>query len=93
MDPDEVVFFENLGLTYTETIAKGGYGLVYLVHSDHYQSYFAMKKIPEKLFNEAEVNCLKAIYDPNIVALYNYYKFQNYVYMLMNIALQILRES
>lgn len=83
MDPEETAFLQSLGLTYTETIAKGGYGIIYLTHSNQYNSYFAVKKIPTKLFNEAEVACLKSFYDPNIVQLYNYYKFEDHVYMVM----------
>lgn len=83
MDPEETAFFQQNGITCQEIIAKGGYGEVYLVYSSVYKQTYALKKIPEKLFNQSEIDCLKAIDDVNIVSLYQYYKFGEFYYMLM----------
>ena len=66
MDITELEFLKNVGLTVVDTIAKGGYGTIYLVHSDKYRSDFALKKVPESMFNDSEIQCLKSLYDPNI---------------------------
>ena len=51
--------------------------------SIQYQTYFALKKIPEQRFNQAEIDCLTNLDHPNTINLYNCYKFDSYVYMLM----------
>lgn len=83
MDPSEVEFLESVGLHVIDSIAKGGYGIIYLVHSNKYQTDFALKKIPKNMFNEAQIECMKNLYDPNIVSLYQYYVFNNFVYLLL----------
>lgn len=79
----ESEFFKELGITFDKVIGEGGYGILYLVYHEQYKSYFAMKKIPEKRFNQAEIDCLKNIDHPNIVSLYKYYFFNGFVYLLM----------
>ncbi|EAY11011.1 CAMK family protein kinase [Trichomonas vaginalis G3] len=83
MDQKEVEFFQNNGIVCQNLIAKGAYGTVYLVYSTQYGSNFALKRIPEKLFSASEIDCLIALDDQKIVSLYKYFKFDGYVYLLM----------
>lgn len=83
MDSEEIMFFKKLGIDFIDVIGQGGYGTVYYVYSRQYKSYYALKSIPIESFNEAEIECLKLIDDPHIVSLYQYYKFEDNVYMLM----------
>lgn len=83
MNQKEVEFFAQHQLTYQSVIAQGGYGVIYSVYSTRYQTTFALKKIPNICFYPAEVDCLKAIDDPYIVNLYQYYNFDGNAYMLM----------
>ncbi|EAY09874.1 CAMK family protein kinase [Trichomonas vaginalis G3] len=79
----KLLFFHNHSLEYDSTIGHGGYGTIYKVYSSKYQTFFALKQIPEEQFNEAEVECLKSIDDPRIVNLYKYYSFNHSIYLLM----------
>lgn len=83
MNEKETQFFEHEGLVYQRTIASGAYGVLYLVFSNRYQTFFALKKVPEQEFNQAEIDCLKSLDQCNIVNLYKYYHFDDYVYLLM----------
>lgn len=83
MNFDEIKYFESVGIAIIKQIGFGGYGVVFYVYSNQYQSYFALKKIPEKYYKEAEVECLKVIDDPRKVSLYKVYKFNMCVYLLM----------
>ncbi|EAX94589.1 AGC family protein kinase [Trichomonas vaginalis G3] len=83
MNLAELEFFKSQGIEYQSTIAQGGFGVVFYVYSTHYHSFFALKKIPDVSFNESEIECIKQIDDPHIVSLYQYYKFDNSIYLLM----------
>lgn len=83
MEPEEVRFFLTQGIVFKKLIAKGGYGVVFLVYSTQYQNNYALKKIPGNLFNQSELDCLIAIDDPAIVSLYQYYQYGKFVYLLM----------
>lgn len=83
MNEEEREFFEKMGIEFTRVIAEGGFGVIYLVFHTKYQQHFALKKIPEDRFKEEEIECLKTLDNPNIINLYNYYRFQGYVYLLM----------
>lgn len=83
MHERESEFFMKEGLICNGIIAEGGFGVVYNVYSIKYQTYFALKKIPEQRFNEAEIECMKHIDHPNTCNLYNYYRFNGFVYMLL----------
>lgn len=83
MEQDEHKFFLSQGIQFKRLIAKGGFGVVFLVYSNQYQNNFALKKIPGNLFNQSELDCLIAIDDHSIVSLYNYYKYGKFVYLLM----------
>lgn len=83
MNNEELHFLHGLGLSVQDSIAKGGFGTIYSVFSHAYKMVFALKKIPEQEFNEAELECLKQLDDPHIVNLYGYYKFNGSVYLLM----------
>lgn len=85
MDPAEIEFFEQQEIIIINSlIAQGSYGEIFLVYSKRYQVNFALKKIPESKFNEKEINCLLSINQSNVINLYNYFKFNNFVYMLMD---------
>lgn len=83
MNDMETSYFATQGTQYINPIANGAFGSVYNVYSSNYQNNFALKKIPIKIFKESEIQCLKAIDDPRIVSLFNYYKFNDSVYLLM----------
>lgn len=83
MNQEEVEFFENEGITCTDIIATGAYGIIYYVYHKNYNYCFALKKIPQEVFHEGEISCLMGIDDPKIVRLYKYYKFNESVYLLM----------
>lgn len=83
MNQKEVEFFEEQGIIVKQEIGKGGFGQIFLVYSTVYKSLFALKRIPMKRFNQAEIDVLKSINYINIVNLYQYYKFENNVYLLM----------
>lgn len=83
MNEEELEFFEKQGFTYVNTIAKGGYGVIYYVYSKKYDSHFALKKIPQRRFNPNEINSLISIDNPLTVSLYSYYLFNGFVYLLM----------
>lgn len=83
MDNIECAFFHERGLIYKETIGEGGFGKLFLVYSQQYGQFFALKKIPQYSFNEGEIECLKHICHANIINLYKYFKFNGFVYMLM----------
>lgn len=83
MNPAELEFFQREGLAFTRVIAHGGYGVVYEVFSPQFKTKFALKKVPENRFNEEELDCLTTIDIPNIVRLYKYYKFDGFIYLLM----------
>lgn len=82
-EPREQEFFKSIGIEYIHTIGKGGFGTVYYVYSSQYKCYFAFKKVPENHFKQNEIDCLMAIDDPHIIRLYKYYKFDGFVYMLI----------
>lgn len=83
MNSSEIDFLRKQGIVPIKTLAKGGYGTIYLVFHQQYKTNFALKKIPEQNFEESEIECLKTIYDPRIVSLYQYYQFQGHIYLLM----------
>lgn len=83
MDEKELAYFENVGILYQNVIAQGGFGTIFLVFSVQYQQYFALKKIPEQRFNESEIECLMNLDHPNTIMLYKCFRFDGYVYMLM----------
>ena len=83
MDEIDFEFLSANDLVFISIIAKGGYGIVYKVHSNRYNDDFALKRVPEARFKENEVECMKIIQSPHIVNLYNYYHFKNNVYLLM----------
>lgn len=83
MDIKEVSFLESQGIVIHDTIAQGGYGAIFYVFSTQYNMYFALKKIKKENFNQAEIECLKSLDDPLFVRLYNFYQFEDHVYLLM----------
>ncbi|EAX87171.1 CAMK family protein kinase [Trichomonas vaginalis G3] len=83
MDRSEIEFLDSCGIRPLEKIAHGSFGEVWKVYSFQYNSYFALKKILLSKFDEKEIECMKLIDHSYIVNLYNYYKFNDYVYMLL----------
>lgn len=92
MDSNEQEFFEKQGIYYVDTIAKGGYGIIYYVYSKNYDDYYALKKIQQKHFNPNEINCLISINNPLTINLYQCFRFQGYVYMLMEFCQEDLNQ-
>ncbi|EAX99773.1 AGC family protein kinase [Trichomonas vaginalis G3] len=79
----EIDFFNKERIKFENVIGVGGYGVLYKVYSEQYKIFFAMKKIPEKLFNKLEVDCLISIDNPNVVNLYKSYKSNGFIYLLL----------
>lgn len=79
----EMEFFEQAGIKYVRTLGRGSFGTIFLVYSSQYNMNFALKKIPIKYFNEEEVKIMINIDSTRFVRLYNYYKFEQSVYLLM----------
>lgn len=83
MNQEEIAFLLGHNIVILSPIASGGYGSIFLVYHNQYNNQFALKKVPEFRFKEEEIECLQTIDDPKIVSLYQYYKYDHYVYMLM----------
>jgi serine/threonine protein kinase len=87
INDDDYAFFEEAGLKFIKVIGKGGYGIIFLVHSDKYGQDFAVKRILASKFNKGEVDCIIKVDSPNVVNLYKYYNSNYYykesVYLLM----------
>lgn len=83
MNQDELDFLKQYEIEVVDVIGQGGFGSVYYVYSTRYKTYFALKRIPENNFKQAEIDCLLTTDDPRIVRLYKYYKYQSNFYLLM----------
>lgn len=84
MQEDEVTFLKSLDMDYIDSIGSGGYGTIHRVFHNTYKTYFALKKIPQHLFRQNEIDCLMLIDDPHIIRLYKYFSFKDFVYLLMD---------
>lgn len=83
MEPEEEEFFLKHNLECLDVIAVGGYGIIYLVYSHLYKTKFAMKMITKEDFKPIEIQCLMSIDDPHIIRLYQHFKFNDSIYLLM----------
>lgn len=90
MEKDEMDFLDSCGIRPIEKIAHGAFGEVWKVYSFQYKSNFALKKIPQNKYLEGEIECMKSINACFIVNLYNYYVFNGYIYMLMELCVNDL---
>ena len=86
-------FFATQGYQFIQIIAKGGYGIVYKVHSLQYNQDFALKRIPADRFRESEIDIMQKVESVHIVNLYKYYYFGPFVYMLMEFCPQTLKQA
>ena len=83
MNQRELQYFATQEIKFIRVLGRGAFGVVYHVHSDHYGSEFALKKIPENAFNTMELECLIEIDTPRKTHLYQYFRFENSIYLLM----------
>ncbi|EAY15406.1 CAMK family protein kinase [Trichomonas vaginalis G3] len=83
MNEKEINFLLQKNIVVEQPLAKGAYGEVYSVYHNRYQMKFAMKKIPEKCFREAELECMKTTDDQRSVNVYQYFRFEGSVYLIM----------
>lgn len=83
MQQVEIDYLGSVDIIVDDLIGGGTYGELYLVYSLKYDTNFAMKKIHVKNFNANELEFLKKLDHTSIVDLYDYYKFGDYVYLLM----------
>lgn len=83
MNEREADFFIKLGFKILKVIGRGSFGVIYYVHSMQYNMNFALKKIPISEFKEDEIECMNIIDSPRIVRLYQYFKFEQSIYLLM----------
>ncbi|EAX97269.1 CAMK family protein kinase [Trichomonas vaginalis G3] len=83
MEKKEYEHFSSLGIICKDVIAKGGYGTILLVYSTQYKAEFALKKVPLKGFNQLEIETLTSLDHRNIISLYKCYRYNSFVYLLM----------
>ena len=83
MEAIDELFCDTYNLEMRSVIAKGGYGIVFRVFSKQYKQEFALKRIPLKNFKANEVNTMMKLNNKHICNLYQYYSFDNYIYMLL----------
>lgn len=79
------------GYELLEEIGKGGYGHVYRVNHIGYQKIFAMKVIKIIHANAVkvqtytnEISSLSNIIHTNIIAIYNFFKDEKYIYIILD---------
>lgn len=83
MNQDEQRFFESQGIVVEDHINAGKFGVVYSVFSSKYNEKFALKKIKKEAFNLEEIECLKKLDDVRVLRIYDYFEFQEHMYILM----------
>ncbi|EAX85159.1 AGC family protein kinase [Trichomonas vaginalis G3] len=83
MNYRELEFFGKNGLRYEKVIARGANGLIYLVYSESQQRKFAMKKYPQFIFKDKDLENIIAINNPHLLKFTQYFKFNDQVYLLM----------
>lgn len=83
MNSAEAEFLQSHNIKCIKEIGIGGFGSIYYVYSTKYKANFAMKKIPKKVFKQNEIDCMMAIDEPHIVRLFEYFMFEDYVYMII----------
>lgn len=83
MEPEEENYFSKQQIECLDVIATGGFGIIYLVYSHYFNQRYAMKVITREDFNPIELECMKLIDDPHVVRVYQHYKFNNNIYLLM----------
>ena len=71
-DVDDAFLAQN-GLEMVQSLGSGGYGCVYLVKSQKYNQYFALKQIYKDTQISQESEVLSHLDNPNIVRLYGSY--------------------
>ena len=79
----DISFLESHGLQFIDMAGKGGYGCIFLVYSTKYNQNFALKKVKAKYFRQSEIDCMRMLDNSSIVPLYDYYFFNEFVYLLM----------
>lgn len=85
MNKAEIDFFQNQGYSFVRTIAQGGYGIVFEMHSNKYNIDYAVKRIPKCFLSNSELDCLMQIDDPYIVRLYQVFYLGDFIYMVMEL--------
>lgn len=82
--------FSANGYLFTEMIGSGSFAIVFKVHHKGYNRDFAAKmiliengKIDDE--SEAEINSLKRLNHPNIIKIYDYFIYQNYLVMILQL--------
>lgn len=84
MNYRELEFFNSHGILFENVIARGANGLIYLVHSNQQQpKKYVIKRYPNYLFKDKDLENLVAINSENLVKIYNYYKYNDQVYLQM----------
>ena len=83
MQEVDAQFFALKEYVFKTIIGQGGFGIVFLVFSKHYQRDFAVKRIPQTKFEHNEVKTMSKIDNPHVVALYSFEEFHDYIYMTM----------
>lgn len=85
MDDTDSAFFEKQGFGFISVVGKGGFGVIFEVFSFQYKAKFALKRIPKKGFAQNEVECMRSIDSNLVVNLFQYYEFEDRVYMLLEL--------
>ena len=77
---------QEKGYIAKECVGSGSYGNVYLVHSDRWGQDFVCKvtKMPEnRARGMIEIQALMKIYHPNVVAMYDYFEYDGFVFLIL----------
>ena len=83
MEQVDIDFFAMKNFVFKSILGQGGFGVVFLVYSKHYQRDFAVKRIPQTKFEYNEVKTMSHIDNPHVVALYTFEEFHDFIYMTM----------
>ncbi|EAY09022.1 CAMK family protein kinase [Trichomonas vaginalis G3] len=82
MNFTELNFLQENDYSYTNIISQTSNCEIMKVYSTKYQTFFAMKKILKKNYNNKELEILKSVHHSSIIYLYDFLEFDDYIYMV-----------
>ena len=83
MDGTDELYMESRGLVFKKVLGKGGFGIVFLVYSNQYKDFFALKRIPLNKFDPSEIQSIVQLDHPHIIKAFKHETFREYVYLLL----------
>lgn len=72
----------SLKYTQGKSVGQGGFGEVFQVTDHDTRNNFAMKEIQDNSEGQMEIEILKSLNHPNIMKMYEYYKFNGHLYII-----------